>query len=332
MYACWKQNNNFQAICGLFHAECLCYGKALKNGYREKIKIATKLPMWLTEKPEDFERYFNEQLNRLGVDYVDYYLFHGIGKGSINKLIELKYLDKMEAMIADGKIRHAGFSFHDNYEAFKDVVDMYDNWSMAMVQFNYMDKNNQATELGVKYAFDKGLAIVAMEPCFGGRLANLPAEALAIVNEIGNKRTPVEWAFDWIWDYPEICTVLSGMSSMQQLKDNLKYAENSRIGCMSRDDFEVIKKVEEAISQVPQVPCTECKYCSCPQGVNIIANIKILNDYLKFGKSGAYRSYFVFTKEEERAAKCTDCGVCEDICPQKIKINEEMTKLVGYLS
>ena len=307
-------------------------GKALKDGYREKVKISTKLPMWVVEKTEDYDKFLNESISRLGIDYIDFYLFHGIGKGSINKLNELKLLDKMDSAIAAGKIKHACFSFHDDYDALKEVVSMYDNWSLVMAQFNYMDKHNQATENGVKYAYDKGLAVVAMEPCFGGRLANLPAEALSVLNEIGNKKTPVQWAFDWIWDYPEVSTVLSGMSNMQQLKDNLVYAENCKPGNMSEEDFNVISKIEEAIKTVPQVPCTECKYCSCPQGVNIISNIKILNDALKFGIVGASRSYFMFTKEEERAAKCTGCGVCEESCPQKIKIGEEMARLVSFLA
>ena len=306
-------------------------GKALKDGYREKVKISTKLPMWLVQTEEDYEKTLNEQLSRLDVDYVDFYLFHGMGKGSIDKVKDLKLLEKMEAAIANGKIKHVGFSFHDNYEAFVEVVDMYDKWSMVLVQFNYMDKFNQATENGVKYAHEKGIAVVAMEPCFGGRLANLPTEALAVVNEIGSKRTPVQWAFDWIWNYPEVSTVLSGMSSMQQLKENLVYAKSSSTGNMSDDDLAVISKIEEAIKSVPQVPCTECKYCSCPQGVNIVANIKILNDALKFGKSGSHRSYFMFTKEEERAAKCTGCGDCEAICPQSIKISEEMKRLVTLM-
>ena len=307
-------------------------GKALRDGYRQKVKIATKLPLWNVEKADDFDKLLETQLTRLETDNIDFYLFHSIGKDSLEKVKNLKLLDKMETALSDGRIKNIGFSFHDGFEVFKNTVDSYDNWSLAMMQYNYMDRNNQAGEKGLKYAAEKGLALVIMESCMGGRLANLPQDAVNVLKGSDKKRDQVEWAYDWLWNYPEISVVLSGMSTMKQVEENIIYASQSQTGGMTPDDVSRLVKVEEIINAIPQIPCTLCKYCSCPQGVSIPACFAAMNEGLKYGINAALMIYNWWMKKEENADKCIACGECEEKCPQHIKISEEMPKVAKYIA
>jgi len=305
-------------------------GKALQGGYREKVKIATKLPIWNVNEEADFDRLLNEQLGKLQVDHIDVYLLHGFGSGSFDKAKNLKILDKMEKAMADGRVRHCGFSSHDDCENFIKTVDLYDNWSMTQIQINYMDRNNQAGERGLKYAADKGLAVVAMEPCLGGKLANLTASAAVAFESADKQRAHVQWAFDWLWNYPEVTSVLSGMSAMQHVEDNLVYAEQSAANSMSAGDLGRVRTAEDLINSLVSIPCTDCKYCiPCPQGVNIPRCFNAYNEGGKYGKDAAHGAYG-WVKQEERADRCTACAACEEKCPQKIAISAEMPKLAEY--
>ncbi len=211
-------------------------GKALQNGYRQKVKLATKLTSFMMKAPEDMERIFNEQLEKLQTEKIDFYLFHGLNSFNWPQLQEWNAIRWAESKLAAGKIGYLGFSFHDEFKLFKEIIDSYDNWTFCQIQYNYMDVKNQAGRRGVEYAAGKNLAIVVMEPIRGGLLAKTPPpEAVARVWQTSNiKRSPAEWALQWVWNQPEISIVLSGMSNMQQVEENLAAAERSSPGKMTK--------------------------------------------------------------------------------------------------
>lgn len=299
-------------------------GKALRDGYREKVRIATKSPVWLVEKTGDFDRFLDEQLARLQAGPIDYYLFHGLNAKRWRDVNRLGLLARAEAAIGDGRIRHIGFSFHDAYASFQEIVDGYDGWSMCQIQYNYMDTENQAGTRGLAYAASRGIAVVVMEPLLGGNLARPPREIQEIFDNHGKKRTPAEWALQWIWDQPEVAVVLSGMSNMRQLEENMNTAAASR--SLGEADLQLIARVRETFESKAAVPCTKCGYClPCPQGVDIPAMFDLYNNGLIYDDLLASRfRYFRFYAEEDRASACTGCGECEERCPQDIPVSELM--------
>jgi len=309
-------------------------GKALKDGYREKVKLATKLPVWMVESPADFDRLLNEQLARLETDHIDFYLLHALGHERWNDVV-LKHdlLGRAQAALADGRIRHLGFSFHDNYEAFEEIVNGTDLWEFCQIQYNYMDTENQAGVRGLKLAADKGLAVIIMEPLMGGRLADPPKDILAAMENFPVRRTPAEWALDWLWDQPEVSLVLSGMSTMQQVEDNLQYADAARIGLFTPADQALISEAKLKYRARIAIPCTKCGYClPCPNGVNIPGNFEYYNfSSLYDDLAGARFRYNVFLQEGQRASGCVECGMCEPLCPQAIPIAEWMPKVSALL-
>jgi uncharacterized protein len=244
-------------------------GKALTGGYREKALLATKLPSWLIKTREDMDRYLDEQLARLATDHIDFYLVHGLNKAWWENLSSLGVLEFLDEAVADGRIRYPAFSFHDDLPVFKAIVDAYD-WTFAQIQYNFMDEQYQAGTKGLHYAAKKGLGIVVMEPLRGGLLSrDLPATR-EILAAAPVRRTPAEWGLSWVWDHPEVTTVLSGMSSMQQLEENLAYAERDRAGSFTPADREVIRQVKAAFESRVTIPCTGCRYCMpCKNGVEI---------------------------------------------------------------
>jgi predicted aldo/keto reductase-like oxidoreductase len=302
-------------------------GKALQEGFREKVRIATKSPVWLVEKADDFDRYLNEQLGRLGTDYVDYYLFHGLGKKRWeDTVLKLNLLERADSALKDGRVKHIGFSFHDGYDAFKTIVDGYDKWSFCQIQYNYMDTENQAGTKGLKYAASKGLAVVVMEPLLGGRLANPPKAILEILKDSGDVKGPVDLALQWIWDQPEVSVILSGMSTMGQVKSNLRSASRSRVGSMKPAEHELIQRVKDKYRSMIPIPCTGCGYCMpCPNGVDIPGNFELFNNGSIHEDMHASRiTYSRFMAEKERASSCIQCKTCEEKCPQKILVSELM--------
>jgi hypothetical protein len=308
-------------------------GKALADGYRRDVRIATKSPTWRIQGAEDFDRFLGEQLRRLRTDSIDFYLLHGLNRQFWRGVI-LKHdlLKRAEAALADGRIRHLGFSFHDNYEAFPEILDGY-GWSFCQLQYNYLDTENQAGTKGLKLAAAKGLAVVIMEPLLGGRLANPPAEVCELMKGGPCRRAPVEWALQWLWDQPEVSVVLSGMSTMEQVKGNIEQARNSRIGSFTPADFELIKRVRQKYLERTVVPCTKCNYClPCRNGVNIPRNFELFNDahlHDDLGHSSfIYRTFF---PPAEHASECQACHECEPLCPQAIPISEWMPKVAAAL-
>lgn len=309
-------------------------GQFLKNGYRDKVKLATKMPTWLTEQQSDFDKYLNEQLNKLQTGHIDFYLLHGLNGKRWPKLRELAVLEWAETAIADGRIGKLGFSFHDDYDTFKMIVDSYDNWALSQIQYNYMDIENQAGTRGLRYAASKGMAVIIMEPILGGRIADPPTAIQELWDNTETSRTPVDWALQWIWDQPEVSLVLSGMSNIQQVEENVISAAKSSISSLTMDELNLVAEVREKYNQLSPIPCTKCEYClPCPSGVNIPRNFEIYNQGFMYDKlKDSQTAYNKWLPVEENANNCLDCKDCEELCPQQIPISEWMPKIHSELS
>ena len=309
-------------------------GKALQDGYRERVRLATKLPVWEVQSAADFDRLLNEQLVKLQTDHIDFYLLHALSHNRWQDIV-LKHdlLSRAEAALADGRIRHLGFSFHDEYEAFEEIVNGTELWSFCQIQYNYMDTENQAGTRGLKLAASKGLAVVVMEPLMGGRLASPPKDVLEAMESCALRRSAAEWALQWLWDQPEVSVVLSGMSDMTQVEENLRSAHRARIWSFSPAELAVISEVREKYSLRIAIPCSKCNYCMpCPNGLNIPANFEFFNYARLFDDvAGARYKYQIFLTEAQRSGACIDCGTCEELCPQKIAISDWMPKVSALL-
>jgi predicted aldo/keto reductase-like oxidoreductase len=310
-------------------------GKALAGGYRSKVRLATKSPVWLIQKPGDFDRYLNEQLSRLGTERIDYYLLHALDAGRWeNVVLRHDLLKKGEAAVADGRIGSLGFSFHDGFDTFIRILDGYDKWGMCQIQYNYLDVENQAGTRGLREAAKRGLPVVVMEPLLGGRLARPPLKIRKMIEASPVRRSPAEWALAWLWDLPEVSTVLSGMSAMSEVKDNLAIAERAEPGMLEAEDREWIGTIRRAYRECAPIPCTNCGYCMpCPAGVLIPANFGLYNDMSIHENPGVPRfSYANFFPDPGKASACVQCGECLDKCPQKIDIPGWMPKVHDALS
>ena len=304
----------------------LFLGRALKGGYREKVRLATKLPCWKVEAAGDFDKFLNEQLGKLQTDHIDFYLLHALNEENWRKVRDPGVLDWAEKAIADGRIGHLGFSFHDKYEVFQEIVDAYDGWTFCQIQHNYMDIENQAGTKGLKYAASKGLAVVIMEPILGGRLVNPPQPIQHLWDTAAKKRAPADWALQWLWNQPEVSVVLSGMSTMQHVEENVASADASKVGALTEEELALVAQVSEEYRELCPIPCTKCGYCMpCPNGVNIPRNFEIYNEGVMYDKPDHVRqAYNQWFPEPERADKCIQCRECEEKCPQEIPISEWM--------
>ncbi|PKL67661.1 MAG: aldo/keto reductase [Methanobacteriales archaeon HGW-Methanobacteriales-1] len=303
-------------------------GEILKDGYREKVKLCTKMPSWFINKYEDMEKYLEIQLEKLQTDYIDYYLIHALGKDSFEKLKDLGVLEFLEDARAKGKIKNIGFSFHDNSEVFKEIVDAY-NWDACLIQYNYLDEKNQAGIEGVKYAYSKGIAVFIMEPLKGGILAgDVPEDAQKIWEKADIKRSAAEWALRWVLNHPEVTCVVSGMGELDQLKENIKVAKDTLSDSITADDLKLYDEVKGVYGNLMKIDCTSCGYCMpCPVGVDIPECFSIYNYKYMFKKRGASFMYLqrfggLFGGDESHAGLCINCGKCVKMCPQKLDIPE----------
>lgn len=299
--------------------------KALKDGYRKRINLATKLPSWLIKTRADMDRYLNEQLERLETDTIDFYLVHSLNKGVWPVLKEAGIGDFLDQALQDGRIRYAGFSFHDQAELFKEIVDYYD-WSFGQIQYNYLDEEYQAGRKGLEYAAGKGLGLTIMEPLRGGNLVKLPEEAKAVIDRAEVKRTPAEWALRWVWNHPEVSVVLSGMTTMDQVTENIKIAKKATPDSLTAKENEIINEVKKIFKEKIKVNCTGCSYCMpCSVGINIPGCFSAYNDHWVFdGTPAAKQLYGITSKLAAPASKCVECGKCESHCPQGIAIRKEL--------
>ena len=308
-------------------------GKALRDFPRDEFKIATKLPSWLVKSKKDMDIYLDDQLRRLRTDYIDFYLLHGLAAASWKNLRGHKVLDFLDDALSDGRIRHAGFSFHDELPLFKEIVDAYD-WGFCQIQYNYMDEDNQAGTKGLKYAASKKLGVIVMEPLLGGFLGNkLPRDIRRKVDRAAPRRTPAELALRFLWDKREVSLILSGMTTMSQLRENIRTADKAKPGCLTKGEKALIDKVRKGLRSKSMVPCTGCKYCMpCPSGVDIPGCFEQLNHGHMYNDIPyAKRAYAWTVKPNSRASKCTECGKCEELCPQGIKIRDHLKDVVKEL-
>jgi len=305
-------------------------GKALKDGYRNKTYLATKSPIWNINKHEDFEKYLDEELGRLGTDHIDVYLLHNMNFANWEKVKRFDGLTFLDKMVQKGKILHKAFSIHNTLKAFKEIVDTYD-WEMAQIQLNILDEKQQVGVEGLKYAADKGLAAVIMEPLRGGFILNtVPKEAQDLINRYPEKRSLVEWCFRWLYNMPEVSVILSGTSNLQQLKDNLKIFEHSAPNVMSEEDSNFIKMIREAYEAKKSIGCTGCRYCMpCPKGVTIPEIFKLYNSQQLMKNhvidKVVYQSSLV--PGGSGADQCVSCGICTGHCPQNLQIPELLKKV-----
>ncbi len=319
-------------------------GEALKDGYREKVHLVTKLPMFMVRNPNHFDKYLKTQMKRLQTDYLDGYLFHALNRGQFNKIKNFTLIEKMEKAKNEGLIRHIGFSFHDTLPVFKEIIDYYP-WDITQIQYNYVDTCVQATTEGLEYAHKKGIAVVIMEPLKGGSLANPPQEILNEMNKVKNKRTPVDWALQFLWNKPEISTVLSGMSSKKMVQENCNSADHSGIKSLSTQDEKIIQQLSNIYAKKIVVPCTACRYCMpCPAGVNIPQNFACLNNVSletsRIRRFLARREYRKLQNSKKKvdinnpngnATLCIKCNLCVEKCPQEINIPIELDKVKKIL-
>lgn len=307
-----------------------------RNHCREEIYLATKLPHYLIKSAEGAERMFQEQLRRLKTDHIDYYLMHMLTDiPTWEKLKGLGVAQWIEEKLASGQIRNIGFSYHGNADMFMRLVDAYD-WDFCQIQYNYMDEHSQAGVKGLRYAHQKGLPVIIMEPLRGGRLVELlPESAKELFRREGERRTPAELAFKWLYDQPEVTCVLSGMNSMEMVEQNLKTASDAFVGCLTDEDAALIEQVKQEIAQKVKVGCTGCGYCMpCPRGVDIPGAFRCYNAVYSEGKRSGRRDYLqctAFRKETSSASQCIDCGKCESHCPQQIEIRRELKNAAAEL-
>ncbi len=314
-----------------FNGQCEPFlGSALTDGYRERINLATKMPVWDVRSRKDMDRILDEQLKRLKTDHIDFYLLHGLSRSSWNDMIDLNVSEFLDGAINDGRICYAGFSFHDNVPAFKEIVDAYP-WTFAQIQYNYMDEEYQAGTGGLSYAAEKGLGIVVMEPFRGGMLAQETAEIKKVWASGGHSRPAAEWGLRWLWNRPEITVVLSGMSTMQQVKDNLGFANDGKSLALTTDDLAVYERVKTFYRSRVKITCTQCRYCQpCMVGVKIPECFSAYNDaFIYTDTAGAKFSYDAFTASGGDASRCKDCGVCESLCPHQIPIRKHLRVVVS---
>ena len=302
-------------------------GKALQDGYRDKVNLATKLPCWLVKESADMEKLLQTQLGRLQTDHLDFYLLHALNAERWEQMKAFGAREFLTELKKKGVIKYACFSFHDSFDAFKKILDEYD-WDMCQVQYNFMDVENQAGTKGVEYAGSKGIPVVIMEGLLGGKLANAPENVQALYDSYPVKRSPVEWAFRWLCDHPQVGTVLSGVSDMEQVRDNLRIFDTVEAGCMSDPEKALIDQVRAAYKSRILVDCTGCEYCMpCPKNVNIPKTFSIWNNASLYGgleKGNA--DYKRMVGEGNDPAACVECGKCMSNCPQHIKIPDMLKK------
>lgn len=304
-------------------------GRVLNKYDRSSYFLATKLPVWLVESKEHARQIFEEQLKRLDKEYVDFYLLHALDKEKFESVKEKEIIQLCEELRAEGKIRYLGFSFHDDYEVFEEIINYY-NWDFCQIQYNYMDTEEQAGDKGYQLAEEKGIPMVIMEPVRGGLLAGFSDDINQMFEETTPGKSIASWAVRWVASHPNIKVVLSGMSTPEQVQDNLD-TFNHFLPLNEKEEA-TVKRVVETLNARVQNGCTGCRYCMpCPAGVNIPGNFRIWNDYHIYQKYSFVKNRWEGMKEDEKPVNCAECGACEEQCPQKISIREHLKRVQADL-
>ncbi len=307
---------------------------ALKNGYREKVHLATKLPTWFMESIPQMNQILDMQLKRLDVSCIDMYLAHNLNNASWPRMKALGMFDFLKDAQKDGRINHVGFSFHDSYELFEEILTAHD-WEFCQIQYNFLDVNHQAGRRGLNLAAGRNVGVVVMEPLRGGFIINnMPADLRAVLTKVRPEWSMADWALRWLWSQPGVSTVLSGMSAMDQTEENVAIA--SRFVPFSSAEEEAIEQVREDFLRTAKVNCTACGYClPCPQGVNIPKVFGFYNEFSRYpdpnGQFQARNGYRSQIPDDEKADHCVSCGICEEKCPQSIHISQEIPQAAAVL-
>lgn len=304
----------------------LFVGEVLKKYKRDSYLLATKCSLWYIETPEDTVKMFENQLNRLQVQYFDFYLIHSLSKELWDKALKLGVLDYLLEMKKQGRIRQLGFSFHDEFEVFEEII-RYTDWDFCQIQLNYIDTEIQAGMKGYHLAEELGIPLVVMEPIKGGTLAKLSDDMEAKFKNVNPQRSLSSWALRWVASLDNVKVILSGMTTMEHVEDNLNTFNNFKM--LSWDEQNTVKEVADMIHDRKKNGCTGCNYCMpCPYGVNIPRNFRIWNDLGVFGdEKKAKARYFTHCPPEQRSDMCQWCGACEPMCPQNIPIREDLKKM-----
>ena len=305
-------------------------GNVLKKYDRNSYYLATKLPVWLVNTVEDVDKYLEEQLSKLQTDHIDFYLMHAMGKERWDKMVKIGCVERLAELKKQGKIRYMGFSFHDKYEVFEEILN-YCDWDFCQIQLNYMDAEEQAGLKGYQLAVDKGIPVVVMEPVKGGSLAVFAEDITAKLKELDQEATPASYALRWVGSLPGVKVILSGMSSMEQVEDNLRTFKDFKP--LSEKEQEVIRQVTEILRSRVQNGCTGCRYCMpCPAGVDIPGCFAAWNTYHMYQNYNAVSwNWEVSLGDAHKPVNCVQCGKCEAQCPQKIAIREDLKKVQADL-
>jgi len=313
-------------------------GRVLTGGYRERVRLATKLPHWSTRSREEMDGMLDQQLRRLCTGRIDYYLVHNLQGPSWERFEERGGLEFLDGARADGRIGAAGFSFHGDRQAFRRIVDGYD-WDFCQIQYNYLDEYNQAGTEGLEYAAERGLGVVVMEPLRGGALTGrIPPRVQSLWEGSVAQRTPAEWALRWVWDRPEVTVVLSGMNDEGHIRENLRVASEAMPNSLSASELALVEQVRDTYRSLMRAACTGCRYCMpCPAGVNIPACFEMFNSYHMFDRQQSARFHYigfvggVISGRAGLASQCVECGRCEELCPQHLPIRDLLKQVAKDL-
>ncbi|WP_027340350.1 aldo/keto reductase [Halonatronum saccharophilum] len=308
--------------------------KALKDGYRKKVKVATKLPSWLINNKDDMEKYLDKQLKKLGLDSIDFYLLHALNRKYWDNYKKLGVFEWIKKVKKEGKIKYIGFSFHDDYKLFEEIINDYAGWDFCQIQYNYLDIDFQAGKKGLDYAAQRDIGVIIMEPLKGGKLANTPPPSIDNIYQKSNtERSYVDLALQWLWNQGDVGFLLSGMSNLQQVKENVESASNSGVNNLSSEEIELVEEISKRYRELAPIGCTRCEYCiPCPVGVNIPNIFNLYNEGKIYDKEEENTKEYNNIKPDERASACVECGSCEDICPQNLQIIKLLKKIDNYFN
>ena len=297
-----------------------------KTNKRKQIYLASKSPVWKAQKKGDFYKLLKLQLERLQTDYIDFYLLHALDQARWDKIIELDVFKDMERAKEEGLIRYLGFSFHDEYPVFEKICNGY-HWDFLQIQLNYMDVDHQAGLKGLNYAYNKEISVVIMEPVKGGKLSHPPKDVEEIFAGAQHKLSYSGHALAYLWNLPQVSVVLSGMSSLEQVKDNIETAHIIGVDSLNLEDQKKYSRARDILNQGLKVACTACQYCMpCPSGVEIPNIFTLYNDLSMYGSTSSKEKYVTLMEKTQGADSCVSCGLCEEACPQHLTIRNHLSE------